>query len=296
MADKHGPSLGETVIQDQRKEVMEAVFNIMDEKWLKRLIELKPFVWGATMLVPHIVPRVPLLNLLPAYVMNNLAPQFYDELKNRIKSGAGSTKTDGKGKETPKTTIREAIGTLNKPQFASAFLERLKTLSDAKREEFLSFQVNPGTVKSWIVFLSIIKPEEFENGIELLMKTKPASTPAMEKVIVLVELTKGLYPVLDTRLRKMEVGKRSKVVGRIETMVANEALAYMVRLDAMETADFDEHVKMLEEENSLHRLTDKVKIVGKAVVDFHEKQQPGNLDTLFGWIKREFTRGREAAR
>jgi hypothetical protein len=123
----NGPAFVETIIQDQRAEMMAAFFDTMDPKWLKRLIELRPFVWGATLALPYVAARLPILKLLPPYVMANLAPQFFDELKNRMAGGAATAKKDGKEKELAKTTIREAIGTLNKGALADEFLERLKS-------------------------------------------------------------------------------------------------------------------------------------------------------------------------
>jgi hypothetical protein len=128
------------------------------------------------------------------------------------------------------------------------------------------------------------------------MKTKPASAPEPKKINVFVELTKGLYPNLEIRLGEIGAAERNRIISQIETMAADEAIGYMMRLDAMKKGVFEEHVKMFTEGSALSLLLDKAKKVEQAVVAFHEKQKPGNPSTFFERIKKDFNRGKALAR
>jgi hypothetical protein len=298
--NKAEDSLGAIVLQDQRAELIAMIFDhFISPRLLKRLIAIKPLVWTATLALPLLSKRIPILNLFPPYVMANLVPQFFDELKLREKSF--KTPAEEQGKSSLKgTTIREAMGMLNNTASATEFITRLKTLGEQKQKDLLNFQVNPRAAKGWIIFLALVKKEEFENAVDILMDTKTKEQPAKGKINVLAEIAKGVYPSLEKKLENMEVGLRNHLIAHLEALPAEEAFGYMERLEEMGKDAFARHIKLIREGDSLYQMYDQAKRIGKNVVktlvNFHNDQQPADVTGLFGKMKKTFNRGRALAR
>ena len=274
-----GAQIAETLVGDQMAEFISFCFDhVIPSSVTRILIGMQPIVHGASMLLPIIRQYVPILRIIPESTLDNFCSNFYDELKRRT-TGTTTEKTAEPTKQGQTNTMREALSFLNQPTQANLIMERLGTLDEKRREEFLNCKVNSKMAKGYAILAAVVDDEHFEAVVKMIVTgSDPKLSLKSEKKINLAGiLALGSYPKLKGELAKLNNVRKKELISHIEVMSQDQALVYLEALENMTPEKFEEHLniflpKLLDLDAAFKRASNSLKKVGTAIanIDFEK--------------------------